>query len=859
MNQRKRLRNYLIVAALLLLAAFFRWFDIDRESFSIDGTQIIIKSIQVFRHGNFTFIGPPMSAGTSHSPFSVYLYGLPVLLTPDQRIAILYTGALNVIAAALLFKICARYFSFSAGVIALLLFSVHPEALFISRQVLNTVLAPPFAMGFLLTGLLGYYENKSWARWFHLPLMSLVAQCHPGGLFLAPITFLLMLYAVRQHPAQRKRIIVETFASGVAAVFLFTPWAIGIYQQLDARDPQASFTVLKNQGLIYTLDQVVGIIGSWENGFAKSVLPPLAFIGAGWLMFRSLRRKEALPGLIIILSTAIIPVSFYLANTKYRGTYFWPVYSYVFIILGAVLGGVKKRNDSTRFDWRGLLPTPYIGWVAWIIVALIVYTHINFFSRSGAQPPTIGDYTNSVNTAHQLAQKTNRELLMLIPYGAQAQYDYFPWEVLNEGRANSRVIWHGRALPLPANGAVLIGPADYNGRPFIFSDGQIINQKFRLSNLPPADQFKPDRPLPTPISFNNGVTVVGFLQPSTKPEAGQTWTVFMLWRQDELKNQENGIFVHLINDKGDKFAQADVPALPVGQQRAGEMVLSQLEFKLPTHLPNQGELFLRFGFTNKGEVIGDSVLQIRGAGKAAATWDNGLVLDRFQVSEKFPQGPPIDIKATWFTTKTLPDLKLRLVVKSSSGQVVLEKIDDLKIPVNVFLSSNYQLRIPTDAAAGIYTIEATPLDARGEKVGESYKVSAEVTARLRRFQTPQMQKTINASFADQIRLLGYDLKLEGKKLNLTLHWQALGQIEKSYKFFVHVLREGEVKAQLDALPDQGSYLTLWWARGEVVSETITLDLASLDAGTYTLNSGWYDALSQQRLGDVVTLQEIALK
>ena len=138
-------------------------------------------------------------------------------------------------------------------------------------------------------------------------------------------------------------------------------------------------------------------------------------------------------------------------------------------------------------------------------------------------------------------------------------------------------------------------------------------------------------------------------------------------------------------------------------------------------------------------------------------------------------------------------------------------------------------------------------------------MSAEVTARPRKFQVPQMQKTINASFADQIRLLGYDLKLEGKKLNLTLHWQAVGQIEKSYKFFVHVLRDGEVKAQLDALPDQGRYLTLWWARDEVYSETISLDLASLDAGTYTLNSGWYDALSQQRLGDVVTLQEIALK
>ncbi|MBI5712159.1 MAG: hypothetical protein HZC38_01850 [Chloroflexi bacterium] len=291
---------------------------------------------------------------------------------------------------------------------------------------------------------------------------------------------------------------------------------------------------------------------------------------------------------------------------------------------------------------------------------------------------------------------------------------------------------------------MLIGPANYDGRPDIFSNGSIINSKFRLTDLSPADQFKPDLPLPTPISFNNGGTVVGFLRPATQLEAGKTWTLFMLWRQDELKNQENGIFVHLINDRGDKFAQADVSALPVGQQRAGEMVLSQLEFKLPTHLPSQGEFFLRFGFTNKGEVIGDSVLQIRGAAKAAATWDNGLVLDRFQVSEKIPQGPPIDVKATWFTTKALPDLKLRLVVKSSSGQVVLEKIEDLIIPPNVFLSGNYQLRIPTDIAVGIYTIEVSLADSRGEKVGESYKVNAEVAARPRKFQAAQMQKTVRS-------------------------------------------------------------------------------------------------------------------
>ncbi|MBI5712160.1 MAG: glycosyltransferase family 39 protein [Chloroflexi bacterium] len=457
-----RVIKYLIVVATLLLAAYFRWTNLSREAFAGDGVQIFIKSLGV-THGRFTFIGPPMSAGTSHSPFSVYMYALPALLSPDYRVAIMFTGAMHLIAAALIFKIGSRYFSFAAGFIGVLLFAVHPEALFISRQVLNTVLSLPLALAYLFTGVLGYYENKKFARWIHLPFLTLAAQCHPGAFFLAPVMLILFGYSLWHFPRQRKQIFLETLASGGVAVMLLTPWAIGIAQQLSERASAASaFDLSQTPGWDYILENVIGQITSWESGFAKSVLLPLALTGLVWLMWRALWRRESFVGFVVASSFITLPIMFWFANVKFRGTYFYPGYAFLFLILGVVLGGVRLRKPEgsyPRFDWRGLLPTPYIGWVTWIIVALIVYTHINFFSRSGAQPPTIGDYTNSVNTAHQLAQKTNRELLMLIPYGAQAQYDYFPWEVLNEGRANSRVIWHGRALPLPVNGAVLIGPA----------------------------------------------------------------------------------------------------------------------------------------------------------------------------------------------------------------------------------------------------------------------------------------------------------------------------------------------------------------------------------------------------------------
>ena len=102
---------------------------------------------------------------------------------------------------------------------------------------------------------------------------------------------------------------------------------------------------------------------------------------------------------------------------------------------------------------------------------------------------------------------------------------------------------------------------------------------------------------------------------------------------------------------------------------------------------------------------------------------------------------------------------------------------------------------------------------------------------------------------------------------MTLHWQALGQITGSYKFFVHLLRDGKVVAQYDAIPDANSYLTLWWAPREVVSETILLDVS--ETGTYSLTTGFYDVVTTQRLpviasgaqtsNDAVVLGDVEIK
>ena len=116
-----------------------------------------------------------------------------------------------------------------------------------------------------------------------------------------------------------------------------------------------------------------------------------------------------------------------------------------------------------------------------------------------------------------------------------------------------------------------------------------------------------------------------------------------------------------------------------------------------------------------------------------------------------------------------------------------------------------------------------------------------------------MQATMRATFGSELQLLGRDVLLDGRQLQLRLHWQAQQAMLLDYKFFVHVRRGPEVVAQIDSMPANYAYPTSWWARGEVVSEDVRLDLGALPAGAYTIATGFYDPASGERLA--VTLAD----
>jgi hypothetical protein len=120
------------------------------------------------------------------------------------------------------------------------------------------------------------------------------------------------------------------------------------------------------------------------------------------------------------------------------------------------------------------------------------------------------------------------------------------------------------------------------------------------------------------------------------------------------------------------------------------------------------------------------------------------------------------------------------------------------------------------------------------------------------FEPPVAQHAAAVTFdtpSAPIQLRGFDLITSSQALSLTLYWSAPATLTQDYKSFVHLapLDNPEPLRQADRFTRDGMYPTGMWLPGEVVSDTVTLDLRDVPAGEYQLAMGWYDPNTLARL------------
>jgi hypothetical protein len=288
------------------------------------------------------------------------------------------------------------------------------------------------------------------------------------------------------------------------------------------------------------------------------------------------------------------------------------------------------------------------------------------------------------------------------------------------------------------------------------------------------------------------------------------------------------------------YTEADPIGLDVldqaGAPQGKRAMLGAVRLSVPAAVPDEIEQHLR-------------IEKDVGAGLTVLGWDLGR--------DEAQPGDRLLLTLIW-SVQSPPqgDYRFRLLVTDASGQILDAGIFPLTNewhPTSIWLpgqawrgQSTFRLPIQTQPGAAHLAIEL--LDGAGVPLGPAADLGElEVQPTSRVFSPPQPQVPRPANFDNKIDLVGADLNSSslapGDVLQVTLHWQALAEMDVPYTVFVHVLGlDGQPVTGHDGQPANGTRPTTGWVPGEYVADAHDLAIpAGLPPGGYVIEVGLYDA------------------
>jgi hypothetical protein len=287
--------------------------------------------------------------------------------------------------------------------------------------------------------------------------------------------------------------------------------------------------------------------------------------------------------------------------------------------------------------------------------------------------------------------------------------------------------------------------------------------------------------------------------------------------------------------------------------------------------------YLRATMAGGGEVdvpirIARPVLRDLGASPPALCEAQGVALLDLDVPAAIQAGEALAFHAQWHARRApAGDVGAQWALVAPDGSVIGATEGPLAVgsrpsrwPAHTWVRAPVRVELSPLLAQGRYRLHLTLLPEDGAAQPCDLATEVDVRPRPRAFTVPEVAHPLDVRFADVLRLRGYGLDRRARDaLALTLWWQAQAPPARDYKRFVHLYDPAteQIVAQDDAMPRAWTYPTSWWQAGEVVSETVLLDLSAVPPGAYRLAVGWYDPATGDRLptpdaGDRVLLTEI---
>lgn len=439
-----------------------------------------------------------------------------------------------------------------------------------------------------------------------------------------------------------------------------------------------------------------------------------------------------------------------------------------------------------------------------------------------------------------------------------------------------------------------------------------------LESLPPMDEE---------VGANLGDRLLLFGYERGWPEVGDKVYLNLFWKVKGALTEDYSFSFRLMDEEGQLWSQNDIipfnDLYPTSHWPPHKVIAQPVVILLPPGTPpGLYQLFLRAYSRRDGREL--EVLDERGVSVGTA-----VTLGEFQLfpsqlpspqvlslqhlrreefggqlrllgyelpSKEWRSGESLHLELYWQAMTSLTkDYEVVLQMVDTKGEVLRERAfhpskadyPTSRWAVGSLVRGQYDLLIPPAAEGEKVRLVLKVREEKGDRflpLGPNWwpikgyglaLTTLTVAEQERTFQLPSVQYPMRADLGGEVEFLGYDLDesrvVRGGSITLTLYWRALTEMEVNYHVFIHLLdRGGEIWAQKDGPPGEGSRPTAGWVKGEVIRDEYQIALeGEIPTGEYLLTAGIYNPVSGERLpvfiereraqGDRITLSRLRVE